>query len=113
MSRPEPSDVETGDRKLRYLKGIELFRDFTPAQLEPFHHTIRMETCRAGHIFYRPGETGEAMFLLKEGRAQLYRLSADGRKFVFADVPPSSIFGGWPASARRCTSASRKRPPIR
>jgi len=33
------------------------------------------------------------MFLLKEGRAQLYRLAADGRKFVFAEVPPSSIFG--------------------
>jgi CRP/FNR family transcriptional regulator, cyclic AMP receptor protein len=93
MSRPEPIDVEIGGRKLRYLKGTELFRDFTPAQLEPFHHTIRMETCRAGHVFYRPGETGETMFLLKEGRAQLYRLAADGRKFVFADLPPSSIFG--------------------
>ena len=93
MSSPEPIDAENGGRKLRYLKGTELFRDFTLAQLEPFHHTIRMETCRAGHVFYRPGETGEVMFLLKEGRAQLYRLAADGRKFVFADVPPSSIFG--------------------
>jgi CRP/FNR family cyclic AMP-dependent transcriptional regulator len=93
MSSPEPSDAESGGRKLRYLKGTELFRDFTRAQLEPFHHTIRMETCRAGHVFYRPGETGEVMFLLKEGGAQLYRLAADGRKFVFADVPPSSIFG--------------------
>jgi len=87
------TDAESGGRKLRYLKGTELFRDFTRAQLEPFHQTIRMETCRAGHVFYRPGETGEVMFLLKEGGAQLYRLAADGRKFVFADVPPSSIFG--------------------
>jgi CRP-like cAMP-binding protein len=93
MSSPEPIDAESAGQKLRYLKGTELFQDFTRAQLEPFHHTIRMETCRAGHIFYRPGETGEAMFLLKEGRAQLYRLAPDGRKFVFADVPPSSIFG--------------------
>jgi CRP/FNR family transcriptional regulator, cyclic AMP receptor protein len=93
MSRPEPIDVDSGVRKLTYLKGTELFRDFTRAQLEPFHHTIRMETWPAGHVFYRPGQTGEVMFLLKEGRAQLYRLAADGRKFVFADVPPSSIFG--------------------
>jgi len=93
MSSPEPIDAESGGRKLKYLKGTELFRDFTRAQLEPFHRTIRMETCRAGHVFYRPGETGEVMFLLKEGGAQLYRLAADGRKFVFADVPPSSIFG--------------------
>jgi CRP/FNR family cyclic AMP-dependent transcriptional regulator len=93
MSRPEPIEAERDDRKLRYLKATELFRDFTPAQLEPFHHTIRMETCASGHVFYRPGESGEGMFLLKQGRAQLYRLAPDGRKFVFADVPPSSIFG--------------------
>jgi CRP/FNR family transcriptional regulator, cyclic AMP receptor protein len=93
MSHSEPIDVEIGSRMLRYLKGTELFRDFTAAQLEPFHHTIRMETCRAGHVFYRPGETGETMFLLKEGRAQLYQVASDGRKFVFADLPPSSIFG--------------------
>jgi CRP/FNR family cyclic AMP-dependent transcriptional regulator len=93
MSGPEPIEVDSDDRKLRYLKATELFRDFTLAQLEPFHHTIRMETCPTGHVFYRPGETGEGMFLLKEGRAQLYRLAADGRKFVFAEVPPSSMFG--------------------
>jgi CRP/FNR family transcriptional regulator, cyclic AMP receptor protein len=79
--------------KLTYLKGTELFQDFKREQLETFHHTIRMATYRAGHVFYRPGETGEAMFLLKEGAAQLYRLSPDGRKFVFAEIPASSIFG--------------------
>ena len=52
-----------------------------------------MTTCRAGHVFYRPGESGEAMFLVKEGSAQLYRMSPDGRKLVFAHVPQASIFG--------------------
>jgi hypothetical protein len=42
MSGPDRINVEGDDQKLRYLKAIELFRDFTPAQLEPFHHTIRM-----------------------------------------------------------------------
>ncbi len=95
MSRrhvPGEDDQTTG-LKLTYLKGTELFQDFTQEQLELFHHTIRMSTCTAGHVFYRPGETGEAMFLLKVGTAQLYRLSPDGRKFVFADVPAGSIFG--------------------
>ena len=87
--------IETDDTgvKLTYLKGTQLFQDFTPEQLDSFHHTIRMTTCAAGHVFYRPGESGEAMFLLKQGAAQLYRLSPDGRKFVFADVPAGSVFG--------------------
>jgi CRP/FNR family transcriptional regulator len=90
-SRFSPSEPRAG--KQAYLEAHALFRDFTPAQLEPFHHTIRMAHYPAGHVFYRPGETGEAMFLLKEGAAQLYRLSGDGRKFVFADIPAASIFG--------------------
>ena len=85
--------ASTATAKLAYLKGNELFRVLTPAQLEPFHHTIQMARCCAGHVFYRPGETGEVMFLVKEGSAQLYRLSPDGRKLVFAHVPQASIFG--------------------
>lgn len=35
MSSPEPIDAESsGGQKLTYLKGTELFRDFTRAQLE-------------------------------------------------------------------------------
>jgi CRP/FNR family cyclic AMP-dependent transcriptional regulator len=93
MSSRRGPTVDTEGLKLTYLRGTELFQDFTLEQLEPFHHAIQMATCRAGHVFYRPGETGEVMFLLKTGAAQLYRLSPDGRKFVFAQVPASSIFG--------------------
>jgi CRP-like cAMP-binding protein len=93
MSNRRVPTTGTEGLKVMYLKGTELFQDFTPEQLEPFHHTIQMATCRTGHVFYRPGETGEAMFLLKEGAAQLYRLSPDGRKFVFAEVPAASVFG--------------------
>lgn len=79
--------------KMSHIQGNQLFCDFKPEQLETFHDSIHMRRCRAGHIFYRPGETGEVIFLLKEGSAQLYRLAPDGRKFVFASIPPKSVFG--------------------
>jgi CRP-like cAMP-binding protein len=91
--REPTADAATADVKLTYLRANELFQDFTLAELEPFHHTIRMASCHAGHVFYRPGESGEVMFLVKEGAAELYRLSPDGRKFVFARVPQGSMFG--------------------
>lgn len=77
-------------------------------------HTIHTATCRAGHVFYRPGETGEAMFLLKEGAAQLYRLSPDGRKLRvlrrgdrgFGDLHPEP--DGRPAADSRVSAV---RPP--
>lgn len=79
--------------KVNYLLATELFRDFTPAQIERFHESIHMRACAPGHVFYRPGETGEVMFIMKRGSAQLYRLAPDGRKFVFAHVPPLAVFG--------------------
>ena len=79
--------------KLTYLLATELFRDLTPEELSRFHDSIHMRTCLAGHVFYRPGETGEVMFIMKRGSARLYRMAPDGRKFVFGHVPPLSIFG--------------------
>jgi hypothetical protein len=67
-SRHLPS-ADAEEHKLTYLKGTDVFQDSTPEQLEPFHHTIKMATCPAGYVSYRPGETGEVMFLLKEGAA--------------------------------------------
>lgn len=79
--------------KISYLRATELFRDLTQEQLDRFHDSIHMRTCKAGYVFYRPGETGEVMFIMKRGSAQLYRMAPDGRKFVFAHIPPYSVFG--------------------
>ena len=85
--------LDRAAHKLSYLAGHDLFRDFSPEQLHSFHDTIHMSSYPAGHVFYRPGETGEIIFLMKEGSARLYRISPDGRKFVFAVIPCRSVFG--------------------
>jgi CRP-like cAMP-binding protein len=52
-----------------------------------------MTTCEKGRVFYRPEETGEILFLLKQGRVQLYRISPEGKKLTIATLGPGSIFG--------------------
>ena len=64
----------------------------TPA-LTGAERKITMHTCERGRVFYLPGETGEVLYILKEGRVQLYRLSAEGRKLVIATLEPGTIFG--------------------
>ncbi|MBA3768648.1 MAG: Crp/Fnr family transcriptional regulator [Acidobacteria bacterium] len=76
-----------------YLSAMELFRDFTPAQMQEIVSATRMQTCKAGRIFYSPDETGEVLFLLKTGAVQIYRMSPEGRKLVIARLPPYSFFG--------------------
>ena len=40
-----------------------------------------------------PEETGEVLFMLKEGRVQLYRISPEGKKLVIATIGPGTVFG--------------------
>lgn len=79
--------------KIGYLSAMELFRDFTPDEMEEIVRATRMQTCKSGRIFYSPGETGEVLFILKKGAVQIYRMSPEGRKLVIAKLPPYSFFG--------------------
>src|SRR5919201_6278636 len=40
-----------------------------------------------------PGETGDALFILKQGRVQLYRLSPEGKKLIIDVLEPGTVFG--------------------
>ena len=40
-----------------------------------------------------PEDTSQVLFLLKEGRVQLYRISPDGKKLVIGTIGPGAIFG--------------------
>ncbi|MBI1801817.1 MAG: Crp/Fnr family transcriptional regulator [Chloroflexi bacterium] len=52
-----------------------------------------MTTCAQGKVFYQPEDQSEVLFLLKQGRVQLYRLSPSGRKIVTGTVEAGSFFG--------------------
>jgi CRP/FNR family cyclic AMP-dependent transcriptional regulator len=79
--------------KFGYLKMVDIFQDLTEQEIEEIDRATTITTCRRGKIFYMPEDTSEVLFLLKEGRVQLYRISPDGKKLVIATVGPGSIFG--------------------
>src|ERR687893_1760513 len=71
----------------------DLFRDLSAEELgeiDRFTHTRRFPK---NSVLYTPGETGESLFLLKEGAVQIYRPSPEGRKLVIAHLLPYSFFG--------------------
>ena len=90
---PALTGAERTAAKIGYLSKTALFQDLSPPELAEIERKITMHTCEQGRVFYLPGETGEVLFILKEGRVQLYRLSAEGRKLVFAILEPGTVFG--------------------
>jgi CRP-like cAMP-binding protein len=83
-------DVRT---KVGYLKTVDIFTDLADDELAALEGSISTIPCSAGKIFYAPEDTGEALFFLREGKVQLYRISADGRKLITSTLAPGTIFG--------------------
>jgi len=76
-----------------YLKAVDIFQDLSEEELEALDSSITIVPCEVGKIFYAPEDTGEALFILKEGKVQLYRISPDGRKLVTNTLAPGTVFG--------------------
>lgn len=79
--------------KLRYLSELAVFQDLSPREMEDINRVTTMSNVPKGRVFYRPEEPGEVLFILKEGRVQLYRISPEGKKLVITTLGPHTLFG--------------------
>lgn len=86
-------DVVPVSLKLRLLAGTEVFCDLTPEERERLHQHMAVVSLPRGRTLWRPGQPLEALYVLKWGRVQVYRLGPDGRKLVTATLPRGTIFG--------------------
>ncbi len=81
------------NRSVGYLHTVDIFQDLSPAEVEDLERALTLTTCERGRILTMPEDTGEVLYLLKEGRVQLYRISPDGKKLVIATLAPGTLFG--------------------
>src|SRR5919206_2663007 len=71
----------------------DLFQGFDEEELREVERVTTTRAFKRGDLLYTPGETGEALFLLRAGAVQIYRMSPEGRKLVIAHLLPYSFFG--------------------
>lgn len=79
--------------KMRYLSELAVFQDLSPREMEELNRITTMSTVQKGRVFYRPEEPGEVLFILKEGKVQLYRISPEGKKLVITTLGAHTLFG--------------------
>lgn len=82
-----------GGDKIGSLRMVDIFRDLSEADVQEIDRATKITTAHRGRILYMPEETGEVLFMLKEGRVQLYRISPEGKKLVIATIGPGTVFG--------------------
>lgn len=81
------------EEKMRHLSELDVFRDLTMREMEELNRITTMSSVSRGRVFYRPEEPGEVLFILKEGKVQLYRISPEGKKLVITTLGPHTLFG--------------------
>lgn len=87
---PPPLDSSV---KQHYLSESQLFAGIPPEEHTWLSENTTMITCEQGRVFYSPDETAEVVFILKQGKVDLYRISAEGRKLVTSSLGPETVFG--------------------
>jgi len=81
------------EQKIGYLKTIDIFQDLSQQEMLEMDRSITMSTCNSGKVFYRPEDSSQALFILKKGRVQFYKISTEGKKLIVSTIGPGTIFG--------------------
>ncbi len=79
--------------KIGYLSELEIFQGLSPREIQEIDRITTISQVQKGKVFFRPEETGEVLFILKTGKVQLYRISAEGKKLVITTLGPGTLFG--------------------
>jgi CRP/FNR family transcriptional regulator len=74
------------------LSGIDLFQGLPASCLEAVEQNSKVREFRAGHAFFRPGESGQVLFFLEKGRVQTFRVWGK-KKLIIAELKPPAVFG--------------------
>ncbi len=91
--KTEEKTTSQAAEKMRYLSELTVFQDLSAREMEDLNRATTMSTMPKGRVFYRPEEPSEVLFILKEGRVQLYRISPEGKKLVISTLGPHTLFG--------------------
>src|SRR5262249_38914483 len=83
----EKSMVEAGA-----LSTVELFRGLPRSCHWTLEKNSTVREFAAGHVFFRPGQSGDVLFLLEKGRVQTFRESSR-KKLVIAELKAPAVFG--------------------
>lgn len=79
--------------KLSHLRDVDIFQDLNHAEVEELGSRAPMQRVPTGTVFFSPEQAAEVLFILKEGKVRLYRLSPDGKVLTTGILEPGTIFG--------------------
>jgi CRP/FNR family cyclic AMP-dependent transcriptional regulator len=76
-----------------YIQDSRMLKDLDERTLELMAQRSTMATFEAGSFLHQAGEPMDAVSFLSEGRAKVYRMSADGKQQTIVLLGPGDAYG--------------------
>ncbi len=96
-TKPNPSLSKRSSKTrkaISLLDEIEPFKGLSQTELASLFDEMEIRTYPAGSIIFTPGDPScERLYILKQGRVDLYRLTASGKRLVTRQILPGATFG--------------------
>ena len=91
--RPVVQELELEESsKLELFSAMDILQDLPESEMEALMNNTPVHTAEKGTEFYGP-DGPEVLFLLKSGKVEMFRRSAEGKRLTLAIVEPGTVFG--------------------
>ncbi len=79
--------------KIWYLQNFNLLKGMDESSMEMIDKGSKMKKSSKREVIYFPEERSDNIYLLKEGKVKISRVSEDGKKMTLQLIGPGEIFG--------------------
>ncbi len=88
------------------LDGCPLFSQLKPKELKALHKAAQEKRFASGAEVFKEGDTGDGVYVVKDGLVQISGLVGENVRHVFSEVKPGDIFGEMAVLENKPRSAS-------
>src|ERR671916_1863635 len=92
-------------KRIRLLSLVDVFEPLSAAELERLDERLPDVHLETGDVFYSPDDPSEKVFILRRGKARIYKVADDGRELTLAVVDAGTMFGEMTLTAQRLQGA--------
>ena len=79
--------------KIWYLQNFNLIQGMDESSMEMMDQKSKMKNSSKHEVIYFPEERSDNIYMLKEGKVKISRVSEDGKKMTLQLIGPGEIFG--------------------
>ena len=84
---------------------VDVFEPLSVVEIERLDARLPDANLETGDIFYSPDDPSEKIFILRRGKARIYKVADDGRELTLAVVDAGTMFGEMTLTAQRLQGA--------